>query len=74
MTKAEEVLFALNHVPAYWAETESGRLDLITADEFAALPDGTVLACINGKTYVKGVDVFDNDTRFGRLAYGFIVQ
>lgn len=46
------------------------HLVLITPEEFAELPDGTELVCINGKTYIKGKDIIDSDTRGGHLAYG----
>lgn len=49
-----------------WDET----LWLITPSEFAELPDGTELVCINDETAVKGQDDIDQDTRFGHLAYG----
>ena len=43
---------------------------LVTPEEFAELEDGTVLTCIDGTTATKGVDVMDNDTRGGMMAYG----
>ena len=47
------------------------NLFLFTPEEFEKLPDGITLSSISGiKTYVKGVDRFDQDTRFGYLAYG----
>lgn len=47
------------------------ELYLFTPEEFEKLPDGFVLTSINGiKTYVKGVDRIDQDTRFGHLAFG----
>lgn len=55
---------------AWWDETKT--LWLLTTDEFAALPDGTVLTCIDGETAIKGKDFIDNDTRFGHMAYGLV--
>ena len=48
------------------------KLWLFTPAEYAMLPNGFVLTCINGKEYTKGVDYIDDDTRGGHLAYGVI--
>lgn len=45
-------------------------IELQTPDEFAALPDGTLLISISGEEKVKGRDDIDLDTRFGRIAWG----
>lgn len=50
-----------------WNET----LWLLTPDEYAALPDGTNVMCIDNEIAVKGTDYIDQDTRFGCIAYGF---
>ena len=47
-----------------------GKLWLFNEDEFNKLPDGFELKCINGKTYTKGKDYIDMDTRGGWLAFG----
>jgi hypothetical protein len=61
-------------VSAFWWEPPSVHegevIELLTPEEFAALPDGTVLICIDGKEKTKGVDDIDLDTRFGRIAWG----
>ena len=49
---------------------DSKKLWLLTPAEYAMLPTGFVLTCIDGKEYIKGVDYIDDDTRFGHLAYG----
>ena len=52
---------------------DNGRnLWLLTPAEYAMLPTGFVLTCIDGKEYIKGVDYIDDDTRSGHLAYGVI--
>ena len=51
---------------------DSKKLWLLTPSEYAMLPDGFVLTCIDGEECTKGVDYIDNDTRFGHLAYGVI--
>lgn len=48
------------------------KLLLIDKDVFDILPNGTVLTSIMGNKYTKGTDMFDFDTRFGMLAYGFL--
>lgn len=55
---------------AWWDEAHV--LLLLTPEEFAALPDGEVLTCIDDTTAVKGVDDIDDDTRGGHLAYGVV--
>ena len=45
---------------------------LLTAEEYARVPDGATLTCISGKTAVKGTDYIDQDTRFGCIAWGFL--
>lgn len=53
---------------AWWDEDH--KLLLVTLEEFAALPDGTELTCIDDSTAIKGKDEIDNDTRGGHIAYG----
>jgi hypothetical protein len=48
------------------------RMTLVTPEEFKALPNGTVLVCINGDEFIKGRDTIDQDTRFGHLAFGVL--
>lgn len=45
-------------------------IELQTPEEFAALPDGTLLISISGEEKIKGRDTIDGDTRAGRLAFG----
>jgi hypothetical protein len=45
-------------------------IELQTPDQIADLPDGTVLRSIGGDTAVKGRDSIDDDTRYGRTAWG----
>lgn len=51
---------------------DGSNLWLLTPAEYAMLPTGFVLTCIDGKEYIKGVDYIDDGTRFGHLAYGVI--
>ena len=51
-------------------DDEKDPLWLITPEEFELLPDGLELECISGHKMIKGKDYFDDDTRFGCLAYG----
>lgn len=51
---------------------DSTNLWLLTTAEYAMLPDGFVLTCIDGTECTKGVDYIDDGTRFGHLAYGVI--
>jgi hypothetical protein len=53
---------------AWWDEEHT--LWLVTPEEFARLPDGFELTCIDGDTAIKGKDKIDDDTRFGHIAYG----
>ena len=46
------------------------RILLLTPAQFAVLADGTQLRDLFGVPVVKGRDRIDDDTRFGRLAYG----
>ena len=55
---------------AWWDEDKA--IWLLTPEEFAALPDGTVMTDIDGEKATKGTDEIDNDTRFGHLAYGLV--
>lgn len=47
---------------------------LITEDILDGLPRGTVLSSITGEHVVVGKDRIDRDTRFGKIAFGFIVE
>ena len=49
---------------------EDHKLLLLTPEEFAVLPDGEVLTCIDDTTAIKGVDEIDDDTRGGHIPYG----
>ena len=55
---------------AWWDEDH--KLLLIKPDQFAALPDGEVLTCIDDTTAIKGTDEIDDDIRGGHLAYGVV--
>ena len=55
-----------------WKLDDGRTIELITPDEFATLDDGTELVCINEKSYFKGKDYIDGDTRGGFLAFGFL--
>ena len=52
--------------------TEFEGLTLFTPEEYALLPAGFVLTCIDGSTKVKGIDEIDDDTRFGHIAFGIV--
>ena len=54
---------------AKWSDYDH-KLLLLTPREFEALPDGTVVTSIAGEKLTKGVGHFDDDIRFGHLAYG----
>lgn len=45
-------------------------LYLFTPKEYEKIPNGTELTCIDNKTYTKGTDEIDMDTRFNHIAYG----
>lgn len=47
--------------------SEEGNLWLLRVDEFNQLPDGAELVSIMNKTYIKGKDHIDLDTRSGYL-------
>lgn len=53
---------------AWWDDDH--YLCLITPEEFADLPEGAVVTCIDYTTAVKGLEEIDDDTRGGHLAYG----
>ena len=53
-------------------DDRADKLWLLTPDELAIVPDGTVLVSISGTTATKGVDYIDDDTRAGLLAYGLL--
>lgn len=46
------------------------KLWLLTPTEFADLPPGVRLQCIDGDIVTVGTDYIDQDTRFGCLAFG----
>jgi hypothetical protein len=48
------------------------RLWLLTLDELSNIPEGTVLTSILGNTATVGVDVIDEDTRGGCVAWGLL--
>lgn len=45
-------------------------MNLLTPEEFEALPDGTRVKSFSGHYLVKGIDYIDQDTRGGLLAFG----
>jgi hypothetical protein len=49
-------------------------LFLITPDQLCRLPLGTILYDIFMTKYTIGKDKIDEDTRFGYLAYGFLID
>ena len=53
-----------------WWDEDDRKLLLLTPEEFAALPDGTELTCIDDSTAIKGRDEIDDDTRGGHIPYG----
>lgn len=53
-----------------WDKTDGKPLWLFTVDEFKQLPENTVLECIDGEFYIKGVDDIDLDTRANHIAFG----
>ena len=55
-----------------WKLDDGRVMDLVTAEQFAALPIGTMLTCVDGRNMLKGRDHFDDDTRLGYLAYGVV--
>lgn len=55
-------------------ELDGRILELVTPEEFEALPDGTVLYSIIGERVTKGVDDIDDDTRAGYIAFGRLVE
>jgi len=57
-----------------WKLDDGREIHLITSKEFEVLPDDVELLCIDGKTYVKGKDEIDQDTRGGHLAFGFEIR
>jgi hypothetical protein len=58
---------------AKWKLDDGRVLELLTPDQFKALPEFAELVCIDGTTAVKGRDLIDDDTRGGRMAYGQVV-
>lgn len=50
------------------------KIRLITPDELHQLPAGTKLVAIDGKEVVVGTHSIDEDTRFGYLAFGFLID
>lgn len=70
MAKISESIFPVTRAP--WELKDGTIIELIRPEEFATLPDGTVLRSIRGETKVKGTDYCDNDTRGGFLAFGFV--
>ena len=53
-----------------WKGNDTPTIRLITPEEFANLPDGTILIDIFGGQATKGVDYIDGDTRCGFMVYG----
>lgn len=50
--------------------SEVNPLYLFTPAEYAKLPDGIELECIDGDKVVKGKDDIDMDIRGGHIAFG----
>jgi hypothetical protein len=63
--KTEAGLLAMGLSP--W---DGQGLLLIPSRIYDQVPDGTKLTSISGKTYIKGKDYIDDDTRGGFLAFG----
>lgn len=57
-----------------WTLDDGRRMQLVTLEDFKALPKGTVLLDIFGKPHTKGVDYIDDDTRGGYLAFGLLAD
>ena len=56
-----------------WSGDEDGEvLWLLTPEELKQLACGTVVKCIDGSSYKVGVDILDDDTRAGYLAFGLV--
>ena len=55
-------------------EMKGKKISLITPHELALLPSGTVLYSIQGEKVVVGESKIDDDTRFGFIAYGTLVE
>lgn len=53
---------------------EGKLLLLLTPDEFAQLPEGTVVYSIGGQRQRAGVDECDLETRFGHSAWGLHIE
>ena len=53
-----------------WKLDDGSVIQLVTPAELKDLPNGTVLLDIFGEKVTLGVDVIDDDTRGGYLAYG----
>lgn len=53
-----------------WTLDDGNKIYLITPEEYKKLPDGTKLIDIFGETFIKGIDIIDQDTRFGYIAFG----
>ena len=49
-------------------------IDLLTAELYEGLPDGTVVVSIHGKRLAKGIDYIDQDVRGGQIAFGLPVS
>lgn len=58
------------HTDNPWNREDEDPLWLLTPDELADLPKGTLVHSINGETKVVGSDYIDGDTRFGMTAFG----
>jgi hypothetical protein len=68
-----------------WRDPNGRLINLLTPEDYRALPLGTVLGCIDGQTAVKSPDsdqyrdgsnpdYIDDDTRGGRIAWGTIAE
>lgn len=55
-----------------WKLRDGRVIHLVRPHELKALPSGTILIAIDGEQVVKGLDMIDDDTRGGFLAYGVL--
>ena len=53
-----------------WNSRQGYPIWLFTIEEFNQLSNGTELESIMGDKVIKGIDIIDEDIRFGHMAYG----
>lgn len=57
------------------ASTLKGKkIKLLTPEQFSQLPPGTKVVTIAGEEKIVGKDELDDDTRFGYLAFGLLIE